>query len=167
MSRCVGPSPDVNPTSSLLNSLVTNAPLQDGFFNTSVGNGSDRVYGLGWCRADVSPETCSKCLNDSIRYPLSSSSSTYGGNGLDDPDVFTRGFSMMETLQTNVSNQPLKFATSVIDVGEMGREVRVESNRVGDAGSELWYVEVVQQRRHDLGFCGSNSCVILDSMNQD
>ncbi|KAI3741075.1 hypothetical protein L1987_58742 [Smallanthus sonchifolius] len=106
---------------SLLNSLVTNAPLQDGFFNTSVGNGSDRVYGLGWCRADVSPETCSKCLNDSIRCPLSSSSSTYGGNGLDDPDVFTRGFSMMETLRTNVSNQPLKFATSVIDVGENGK----------------------------------------------
>ncbi|KAJ0568851.1 putative Gnk2-like domain-containing protein [Helianthus annuus] len=136
---------------SLLNSLATNAPLQDGFFNTSVGNGTDRVYGLAWCRADASPDTCSKCLNGLISAPLSdcpdmkdlvtwsstcslrfsnesffgelwnSSSSTYGGNsGLDDPAVFTRGFSMMEMLVRNVSSRPMMFATDVIDVGDNG-----------------------------------------------
>ncbi|KAI7745043.1 hypothetical protein M8C21_000022, partial [Ambrosia artemisiifolia] len=136
---------------SLLISLATNAPLQDGFFNTSVGNGSNRVYGLVWCRADASPDTCSKCLNDSISLSLRecpdskhlviwsslcsirfsnesffgelwnmSSSSTYGNSGLDDPAVFMRGFSMMETLVRNVSSQPLMFATALIDVGENG-----------------------------------------------
>ncbi|KAJ0575182.1 putative Gnk2-like domain-containing protein [Helianthus annuus] len=136
---------------SLLTSLATNAPLQDGFFNASVGNGSDRVYGLVWCRADASPDTCSKCLNDFISIPLTdcpdskelviwsstcnlrfsnesffgelwnkSSSSTYGNSGLDDPAVFTRGFSRMETLVPSVSNGPLMFATNVLDVGDNG-----------------------------------------------
>ncbi|KAI7745038.1 hypothetical protein M8C21_000017 [Ambrosia artemisiifolia] len=137
---------------TLLNTLATNAPLQDGFFfNTSVGNGSDQVHGLVWCRADASPDTCSKCLEDFISIPLSdcpdikdlaiwssscslrfsnvsffgelwnsSSSSIYGTSGLDDPAVFARGFSMMETLVRNVSNGPLMFATDVIDVGENG-----------------------------------------------
>ncbi|XP_076948851.1 antimicrobial ginkbilobin-2-like protein [Bidens hawaiensis] len=133
---------------TLLGSLVVNAPLQGGFFNTSVGNGSGRVYGLGWCRADASPITCSNCLNDSISTSFkecpesislaiwsslcnirfsnniffgelwnSSSSSTYGNHGLDDPDVFTRGFSMMETLVRNVSKASQMYPTDVIDVG--------------------------------------------------
>lgn len=44
--------------------------LHNNFFNTSVGNGSNQVYGLAWCRADVSSDTCSECLNDSISVPL-------------------------------------------------------------------------------------------------
>ncbi|PWA76292.1 gnk2-like domain-containing protein [Artemisia annua] len=136
---------------NLLDSLVTSAPLQDGFFNTTVGDGSDQVYGLAWCRADVSPEACSDCLNSSISTPLrdcteskdmaiwttlcslrysnesffgkhwtNSSSSTYGYNGLDDPSVFSQGFSMMENIARNVSNQPLMFETRAIDVGANG-----------------------------------------------
>ncbi|GJU94160.1 cysteine-rich repeat secretory protein 38-like protein [Tanacetum coccineum] len=136
---------------NLLDSLVTNAPLQDGFFNTSVGDGSDQVYGLGWCRADVSPEACSECLSSSISKPLedcpdrkdmaiwtslcnlrysnksffgkrwtNSSSATYGVKRLDDPSVFSQGFSMMESIAKNVSSQPLMFGTGAINVGENG-----------------------------------------------
>nr|XP_043620386.1 cysteine-rich repeat secretory protein 38-like [Erigeron canadensis] len=140
---------------TLLTSLATNVPLKDGFFyNASVGNTSDdRVYGLAWCRGDVSPDTCSECLNNTIRVPLEecpeskglvlwyntcslrfknesffgelwneSSSATYGGNGLDDPSVFSAGFSMMESLVRNVSNNApiLMFYSSLLDFG--GRE---------------------------------------------
>ncbi|GKB23167.1 cysteine-rich repeat secretory protein 38-like protein [Tanacetum coccineum] len=55
---------------NLLGSLVNNAPLQSGYFNNSVGNGSNQVYGLAWCRGDVSPQTCSECLTESISIPL-------------------------------------------------------------------------------------------------
>ncbi|PWA33836.1 gnk2-like domain-containing protein [Artemisia annua] len=134
---------------NLLGSLVNNAPLQNGYFNNSVGNGSNQVYGLAWCRGDVSPQTCSKCLTESIDIPLtecpdikdmaiwtsfcnlrfsnesffgkewnsSDSFATYGSNGLDNPSVFSQGFSMMETLARNASNQPLKFEMGVISVG--------------------------------------------------
>lgn len=36
------------------------------FFNTSVGTGSDIVYGLVQCRGDISTERCRNCLNTSI-----------------------------------------------------------------------------------------------------
>lgn len=57
---------------TLLDSLARNVPLQDNFFNTSFGNGSNQVYGIAWCRADVSHYTCSECLNVSIGVPLRS-----------------------------------------------------------------------------------------------
>nr|GFA95276.1 hypothetical protein [Tanacetum cinerariifolium] len=138
---------------NLLGSLVNNAPLQSGYFNNSVGNVSNQVYGLAWCRGDVSPQTCSECLNESISIPLTDcpeikdleiwtsfcnlrfsnesffgewiansavSSATYGSNGLDNPSVFSQGFSMMENLARNASNQPLKFEMGVIGVGRHG-----------------------------------------------
>ena len=49
----------------LLPSLLSNG-TQDGFFNTSVGTGSDIVYGLVQCRGDISTERCRNCLNTSI-----------------------------------------------------------------------------------------------------
>nr|XP_043619392.1 cysteine-rich repeat secretory protein 38-like [Erigeron canadensis] len=139
---------------ALLDSLARNVPFKDGFFyNASVGNASDdQVYGLAWCRGDVSRDTCSECLNRTISVPLeecpeskdfvswsslcslrfksnsffgelwnSTSSATYGGNGLDDPLVFSKGFSMMESLARNVTNGPLMFESSVIDVGNDGK----------------------------------------------
>ncbi|KAI3680588.1 hypothetical protein L6452_35361 [Arctium lappa] len=136
---------------TLLDFVAKNAPLQDGFSNTSVGNGTNRVHGLGWCRGDISPTACFDCLNESISVPLQdcpeskglviwstlcslrfsnesffgevwnrSSSSTYGYARLDDPSVFSRGFSMMEALGTSVPNQPMMFETSVTDVGKDG-----------------------------------------------
>ncbi|KAL7592992.1 cysteine-rich repeat secretory protein 38 [Lactuca sativa] len=137
---------------TLLDSLVNDSPLQGGFLNTTIGTGSNQVYGLAWCRADVSPITCSKCLNESISVPLrdcpeskdlviwsslcslrfsnesffgelwnSSSSSSYGGNTLDEASVFSRGFAMMEALGRNVSDRPLMFDTDVIDAGNDGK----------------------------------------------
>nr|XP_043619390.1 cysteine-rich repeat secretory protein 38-like isoform X2 [Erigeron canadensis] len=112
----------------------------------------DRVYGLAWCRGDVSRDRCSDCLNRTISVPLedcpeskdlvlwssicslrfknmsffgelwnSTSEAAYGTKGLDDPSVFSKGFSMMESLAINVSNRPLMFESSVIDVGNDGK----------------------------------------------
>ncbi|KAL7592989.1 hypothetical protein Lser_V15G32128 [Lactuca serriola] len=137
---------------TLLDSLANNSPLQGGFMNTTIGTGSNQVYGLAWCRADVSPTTCSKCLNETIRVPLRdcpdskglviwsslcslrfsnesffgelwnrSSSSGYGRHTLDEASMFSRGFSMMQALGRNVSNQALMFDTGVIDVGNDGK----------------------------------------------
>ncbi|KAJ0693500.1 putative Gnk2-like domain-containing protein [Helianthus annuus] len=83
---------------TLLDSLAKNVPLQNGFFNTSVGNGSDRVYGLAWCRADVSPKTCGKCLNDSITTSLTSCPES-----------------------KSLVTQPLMFETGVVDAGSDGK----------------------------------------------
>ncbi|XP_024961885.1 putative cysteine-rich receptor-like protein kinase 9 [Cynara cardunculus var. scolymus] len=55
---------------TVLDFVAKNAPLQGGFSNASVGNGTNRVHGLGWCRADVSPTACFDCLNKSISIPL-------------------------------------------------------------------------------------------------
>ncbi|PIA58483.1 hypothetical protein AQUCO_00500431v1 [Aquilegia coerulea] len=48
----------------LLPSLVSNG-TRDGFFNTTVGAGSDIIYGLVQCRYDISPEDCQSCLETS------------------------------------------------------------------------------------------------------
>ncbi|KAL4563112.1 hypothetical protein LXL04_027145 [Taraxacum kok-saghyz] len=56
---------------TLLSSLAKNTPLQEGkFLNTSVGNSSNQVHGVAWCRADVSSNTCSECLTRSTSIPL-------------------------------------------------------------------------------------------------
>ncbi|RWR90859.1 putative receptor-like protein kinase isoform X1 [Cinnamomum micranthum f. kanehirae] len=47
----------------LLPSLSSNVSLIKGFYNTSIGEGSDKVYGLVLCRGDVSPDTCRNCTN--------------------------------------------------------------------------------------------------------
>ncbi|KAF6136490.1 hypothetical protein GIB67_035049 [Kingdonia uniflora] len=49
----------------LLSSLVSNAS-KSGFYNTSIGNGLDTVYGLAQCRPDQSTEDCETCLNNFI-----------------------------------------------------------------------------------------------------
>ncbi|XP_076958347.1 cysteine-rich receptor-like protein kinase 15 [Bidens hawaiensis] len=43
---------------------TTNSGL--GFFNFSVGEGNNTVNSIALCRGDVDPDTCSRCLNDSI-----------------------------------------------------------------------------------------------------
>ncbi|XP_042511791.1 putative receptor-like protein kinase At4g00960 isoform X2 [Macadamia integrifolia] len=46
----------------LLSSLSSNATIVSGFYNTTIGQNSDKVYGLLLCRGDVTPETCSSCI---------------------------------------------------------------------------------------------------------
>ncbi|KAJ6978808.1 cysteine-rich receptor-like protein kinase 10 [Populus alba x Populus x berolinensis] len=48
-----------------LSSLYANAAHKDGFYNTSAGQNSDRVYGLFLCRGDTSPELCQSCIKTS------------------------------------------------------------------------------------------------------
>ncbi|KAK3035109.1 hypothetical protein RJ639_032611 [Escallonia herrerae] len=47
---------------SLLESLSSDTSLKDGFYGTSVGNGSDSLFGQALCRGDVTPKACQKCV---------------------------------------------------------------------------------------------------------
>ncbi|KAH1152122.1 hypothetical protein GYH30_045560 [Glycine max] len=49
---------------TLLSSLSTNAPGDNGFYNTTVPalNPSDSVFGLFMCRGDVPPQLCQQCV---------------------------------------------------------------------------------------------------------
>ncbi|GMI72761.1 cysteine-rich RLK (RECEPTOR-like protein kinase) 25 [Hibiscus trionum] len=47
----------------LFSYLSTNATEQDGFFNTTAGQGPSTVYGLFLCRGDVRPESCRECID--------------------------------------------------------------------------------------------------------
>ncbi|KAF6175740.1 hypothetical protein GIB67_038121 [Kingdonia uniflora] len=49
----------------LLSALLSNAS-KSGFYNTSIGNGLDTVFGLAQCRPDTSTEDCETCLNNFI-----------------------------------------------------------------------------------------------------
>ncbi|KAM6601491.1 hypothetical protein CsatA_021100 [Cannabis sativa] len=53
-----------------LNHLLTTLPTSQndngyGFYNVSYGKGSDKVYAVGLCRGDATPDVCRNCLNDS------------------------------------------------------------------------------------------------------
>ncbi|KAK2977256.1 hypothetical protein RJ640_005518 [Escallonia rubra] len=43
---------------------LTKKSARQGFANTSVGDGSDQVYGQALCRGDVTPEVCRKCVQN-------------------------------------------------------------------------------------------------------
>ncbi|CAA7049646.1 unnamed protein product [Microthlaspi erraticum] len=47
----------------LLSSLPSNVSARGGFFNTSIGEGTDQVYALGMCIQGAEPEVCSNCIN--------------------------------------------------------------------------------------------------------
>ncbi|KAK8629448.1 hypothetical protein V6N13_078289 [Hibiscus sabdariffa] len=50
----------------VLASLPTNASSKGGFVTASIGQNSDKVYALGMCRGDLTPDQCYTCLNFSI-----------------------------------------------------------------------------------------------------
>ncbi|QCE08404.1 serine/threonine-protein kinase PBS1 [Vigna unguiculata] len=50
---------------TVLSRLTSNTQIDNGFYNSSYGQDSDRVYATGLCRGDVSPHTCLTCLNHS------------------------------------------------------------------------------------------------------
>ncbi|KAJ0807684.1 putative Gnk2-like domain-containing protein [Helianthus annuus] len=135
---------------NLLDLLIKNTPLHDGFYNSSVGSNSDQVYGVAQCKANISSNVCANCLNSSITlfdgcsespeiesiHSLcitkitnknifgvwtNSSTATYGNQGLEDPLVFSKGFAMMEDLASNAPYQPLMYQAAVTDVGGLGR----------------------------------------------
>lgn len=133
---------------TLLDLLSENAPLHDGFYNASVGNKPDQVFGILHCRANISRNACANCF----RYPITDacltknereilsdtctmkyseenllgnwsliSITTFGNNGLDDPLVYSKGFSMMQDLARSVPDQTLMHQAAKIDVGVKGK----------------------------------------------
>ncbi|XP_057996390.1 cysteine-rich receptor-like protein kinase 44 [Hevea brasiliensis] len=55
----------------LLSALASNITENISFYTTSVGQGSDTVYGLVLCRVDSSSEACSNCVNYGIQNLIS------------------------------------------------------------------------------------------------
>ncbi|KAK2644340.1 hypothetical protein Ddye_019535 [Dipteronia dyeriana] len=53
----------------LLSSLASN--INSGFYNTSIGQEPDKVYGLALCRGDVSSEDCSSCVSSTSQHIMS------------------------------------------------------------------------------------------------
>ncbi|XP_025012983.1 cysteine-rich receptor-like protein kinase 44 isoform X2 [Ricinus communis] len=51
----------------LLSSLTSNVTANGGFYTTSVGQDSDKVYGLVMCRPDSTEEACSDCVSSGIQ----------------------------------------------------------------------------------------------------
>ncbi|KAM4101961.1 hypothetical protein ACB094_05G186000 [Castanea mollissima] len=49
----------------LLFSIYSNTKIDYGFYNSSSGQNSDQVYGIGLCRGDVKPDDCRGCLKNS------------------------------------------------------------------------------------------------------
>ncbi|XP_038704889.1 cysteine-rich receptor-like protein kinase 10 [Tripterygium wilfordii] len=54
----------------LLSSLASNATGNNGFYNTTVGQASDTVYGLFLCRGDLTDQVCQECLNFATQFVL-------------------------------------------------------------------------------------------------
>ncbi|KAI3740836.1 hypothetical protein L2E82_31310 [Cichorium intybus] len=135
---------------TLLDLLNKTAPLRNGFYETSVGNKSDQVYGVVQCKANISSNDCANCLKSytesSDGCPESTgmatlstfctmkfsdenffgvwdnfSSASFGDNGLDNPLVFSKGYLMMQGLASTVPDQPLMYQATDVDVGEDGK----------------------------------------------
>ncbi|KAF5728616.1 hypothetical protein HS088_TW21G00764 [Tripterygium wilfordii] len=47
---------------NLLSSLISNTDIDYGFYNFSLGQGSDKVYAVGLCRGDINPTSCRSCI---------------------------------------------------------------------------------------------------------
>ncbi|ESW15173.1 hypothetical protein PHAVU_007G050100 [Phaseolus vulgaris] len=50
---------------TVLSRIISDTQIDYGFYNSSYGQDSDRVYATGLCRGDVTPLTCLTCLNNS------------------------------------------------------------------------------------------------------
>lgn len=49
-----------------LQSSLVSSIIPSGFSSYTVGNNSDQVFGLAFCRGDVSAEDCQTCLRSTI-----------------------------------------------------------------------------------------------------
>ncbi|KAF3954992.1 hypothetical protein CMV_019738 [Castanea mollissima] len=48
---------------SLISTLSSNTQIDYGFYNFTAGEGTNKVYATGLCRADLSPTDCRSCVN--------------------------------------------------------------------------------------------------------
>ncbi|KAL4562447.1 hypothetical protein LXL04_034652 [Taraxacum kok-saghyz] len=150
-AQCLNVSSNFNTNMrNLLDLLTKNAPLRNGFYETSIGNKSDQVYGVVQCKSNISAKDCANCLKSKTESldscPESTSmatlstfctlkfsdenlsgvwdnfsSASFGVNGLDNPSVFSKGYSMMEGLATTVPDQPLMYQATDVDLGGDGK----------------------------------------------
>ena len=136
---------------NLLDSLVSNGPIQNGFYKTKTGKKSKRVYGLIQCRGDISADHCSNCTKNSLTVALNecpkskevlvwfswcflrySDHDFFGvmeqtsilltnNTDFDDPSVISKGLDLVSGLAFKVQKRPLLFQTAVMDVGKSGK----------------------------------------------
>ncbi|XP_028767806.1 cysteine-rich receptor-like protein kinase 10 isoform X1 [Neltuma alba] len=69
---CSGPTYAPNSTyhsnlNRLLSNLSSNASRSDGFYNTTVGQNGDAVYGLYLCRGDTAVSACQACVSQATK----------------------------------------------------------------------------------------------------
>ncbi|KAL6197578.1 hypothetical protein ACLB2K_033186 [Fragaria x ananassa] len=57
-------SPFENNVKLLLESLSSNTSISGGFYNDTIGNSPDQVYGQALCRGDVNSTVCQSCVHD-------------------------------------------------------------------------------------------------------
>ncbi|XP_011012476.1 PREDICTED: cysteine-rich repeat secretory protein 38-like [Populus euphratica] len=136
--------------SDLLNSLVANAPIQNGFYTTAAGKGANKIYGLTQCRGDISATDCAACIKNVtvvqgcsnsigatlwfqwclVRYSdrsffgafdQSGIMATYNDTNFEDAKVVSEGLNFTKTLASKTPNQPSMFYTAVLDVGQSGK----------------------------------------------
>ncbi|KAJ4880817.1 cysteine-rich RLK (RECEPTOR-like protein kinase) 18 [Raphanus sativus] len=55
-------SPYDNNRRLILSTLASNVTAHDGYFNSSMGLGPDRVYAMGMCAPGAEPNVCSQCI---------------------------------------------------------------------------------------------------------
>jgi len=136
--------------SELQNSLVANAPIQNGFYMTAAGKGANKIYGLTQCRGDISATDCAACIKNVtmvqgcsnskdasfwfqwclVRYSVrrffgesdqSGIMATYNETNFEDAKVVSEGLNFTKTLASTTPNQPSMFYTAVLDVGQSGK----------------------------------------------
>ncbi|CAK7350909.1 unnamed protein product [Dovyalis caffra] len=134
---------------NLLNSLAANAPIQNGFYTTTVGKGANKIYGLTQCRGDISSADCAACIKNAamvrvcsegknftiwfrwclLRYSnlnffgerKQSGMATGFDADLEDPNLVSEALNFTNALASSTPNQPLMFQTAVLDVGQSGK----------------------------------------------
>ncbi|KAF5742203.1 putative Receptor-like protein kinase-related family protein [Tripterygium wilfordii] len=136
---------------NLLNSLTTSVPLHGGFYKTTTGKDSGKIYGLVQCRGDVSTTDCLNCSKKSTSAALQgcprskkikvwftwcflrysddnffgiwdqSSTALTNDTNLEDPSVVSQGLNFMTELASTTAKQPSMFETAVLDGGESGK----------------------------------------------
>ncbi|KAL4367656.1 hypothetical protein GQ457_05G030080 [Hibiscus cannabinus] len=136
---------------NLLGLLTEKGPSSNGFFKTTVGRKSGKIYGLMQCRGDVSAENCANCTRESVAVALrdclkskevqvwftwcflrysnehffgvwdQSSAAIVNETNFDNASVISRGIVFMSEVAITAPKQPLMFHAAVLDAGQFGK----------------------------------------------
>ncbi|RZB61879.1 Cysteine-rich receptor-like protein kinase 7 [Glycine soja] len=100
---------------SLLSSLSSNAPGDNGFYNTTVPsqNPTDSVFGLFMCRGDVPPRLCQQCVQNATQFALLNTAN------ISNQESFMRlMFSTINKTADEAAKDDKKFATRQTTISE-------------------------------------------------